>query len=348
MRDVLPQMQRWTAEGKPFAIARVIRTWGSAPRGVGSAMLVAPEMAVAGSVSGGCIEGEVIEAAIKVIETGKPRRLDFGVSDELAWSVGLSCGGQVSVWVALFPLFSADSTERLAGKQLLEALQSNQPVVWVTRMEPEAPEQYLFFPESSEPQAPELPAPLVASAREAYRKRESGLQEIGGHLYFFHVLPRRARLIVVGAGHITIPLVQMARILDFEVFIIDPRQVFASPDRFPTPPDHLISRWPQEVLPNLKPDEDTYTVLLTHDPKIDDPALHLLLRSPVAYIGALGSRKTHQKRIQRLEAAGFSRETIERIHGPAGLDIHAQTPEEIALSILAQIVQVRHQNRLSR
>lgn len=341
MRDVLPEMLKWVQEGKRFALARVIQTWGSAPRGVGSAMLVGPAMEVAGSVSGGCIEGEVIQAGLAVLETGRPRRLDFGVSDELAWSVGLSCGGRVSVWVERFPLFSDRPDDRGLGEQLLEALQSNQPMVWISRLDPEKSDQVLLFPERREAKAPEGMDPLLSTALEAYERRESTLRELAGELYFFQVLPRREKLLVVGAGHITIPLVQFARALDFEVVVIDPRQVFANPERFPTAPDRLLNRWPQEVLPEVGLDADTYAVLLTHDPKIDDPALHLLLRSPVAYIGALGSRKTHQKRVQRLAEAGFSREEIERIHGPAGLDIDARTPEEIALSILAQIVQTR-------
>ena len=161
---------------------------------------------------------------------------------------------------------------------------------------------------------------------------------MGGEAVFVQGFPRRDQLLIIGAGHITIPLVQFAAPLSFETAVIDPRRVFSSIERFEVAPHQLFSQWPGEVLSGLDLTDDTYAVLLTHDPKIDDEALHVLLKTPVAYIGALGSRKTHAKRVERLREAGFSTAEIERIKGPAGLDIRAKAPAEIALSIMAEIV----------
>jgi xanthine dehydrogenase accessory factor len=175
-------------------------------------------------------------------------------------------------------------------------------------------------------------------AREAYDQREPEVVELAGGEVFVQVFPRRDQLLIIGAGHITIPLVQYAAALDFETVVVDPRKVFASTERFPVAPDHLIPEWPQEALARRSLNEDTYALLLTHDPKIDDPALLLLLKSPVRYIGALGSRRTHAKRCGRLREAGFDEAAISRIKGPAGLDIGAESPAEMALSMIAEAI----------
>jgi len=176
---------------------------------------------------------------------------------------------------------------------------------------------------------------------ENYQHRQNEQVLLEDEPVFVQVFPPKGRLIIIGAGHISVPLVKFARELDFEVVIIDPRKIFAAADRFPVPPDDLLHQWPQEALPQMDLNEETCAVLLTHDPKIDDPALHLLLNSKARYIGALGSGKTHQKRCERLQEAGFSEAAIERIRGPVGLDIGAGTPAEIALSIIAEIVKVK-------
>lgn len=343
MRDIWKDILAWEGEGRPFALARVIETWGSSPRPVGAAMIVGRRLEVAGSVSGGCIEGAVITEARQVLDDGKPRRLHYGVSDETAWSVGLTCGGQVSVLLEQHP-GQAGGGSPAVWEALRARLEGNRPAVLLTRLAPGEAPHLLVDPEAGEIAAGDwgdaAPAALQAAAS-AFSSRESAVVEIGSEAVFAQVFPRRDRLLVVGASHICIPLVRLARVLDLETVVIDPREVFARPERFPVAPARLERVWPARFLEDWSVDESTFAVLLTHDPKIDDEALHHLLRSPAAYIGALGSRRSHAKRVERLREAGFGDGEIGRIHGPVGLDIGAESPEEIALSILAEVVAVR-------
>lgn len=338
MQDIWNELLQWTSAGRPLALARVIQTWGSSPRGVGAAMIVGEDLQVAGSVSGGCIEGAVIEEALQVLKTGVPRKISYGVEDEKAWSVGLSCGGQVTVLVEKHLAGAAQAV----WQTLQEAVRQNQPAILLTQLEPAAEPHLLVYPDGRLVGTwGERGDGAVAAALDAYQHRLNQVVEIAGKQVFVQVFPRRDRLLIIGATHITIPLVGFARALDFETTVVDPRQVFAAPERFAIPPDHLVSQWPAQALSGWGFDEDTYAVLLTHDPKIDDTALHVLLRQPVAYIGALGSRKTHAKRCERLREAGFDPSEIARIKGPVGLDIGAQTPAEIALSIMAEVTAIR-------
>ncbi len=338
MQDIWDAVVEWTREGRKFALARVIKTWGSAPRSAGAAMIVGEDMEVAGSVSGGCIEGAVIEEAQRVLESGEARQLSYGVDDEKAWSVGLSCGGEVQVLVEKHLAF-AEEKARSIWRALEQAVEGNQPAILLTRLQPAAEAHLLVYPDGGvvgDWGAQREKA--VEVALESYAGRKNQVAELGEEAVFVQVFPRRDQLLIIGAGHITIPLVQFANPLGFETSVIDPRRVFASIERFAVAPHQLFSEWPGEVLSGLDLTDDSYAVLLTHDPKIDDEALHVLLQTPVAYIGALGSRKTHAKRVERLREAGFSTAEIERIKGPAGLDIRAKTPAEIALSIMAEIV----------
>jgi xanthine dehydrogenase accessory factor len=342
MKDIFQEISGWIAGEEKFAFATVIKTWGSAPRQPGAAMAVTQDLRVAGSVSGGCIEGAVIEEAQKVWEDGKPRLLNFGVSDETAWSVGLSCGGKVEVWVEPHIAFSADKTEKRIWQTLEKVIRQNQPCILLTRLISEKHDHLLVFPDGSQiGDWAYLNAAANRRALENYARRETERVLIDGEPVFVQVFPRQDRLLIIGAGHISVPLVKFAKELDFELVVIDPRKIFAAAGRFPVSPDKLLHQWPQEALSQVDLNEETCAVLLTHDPKIDDPALHILLNSKVVYIGALGSRKTHQKRCERLRKAGFSEETIARIRGPVGLDIGAKNPTEIALSIIAEIVQVK-------
>ncbi len=348
MQDIFGEIKSWIDDGKPFALATVINTWGSSPRGVGAAMAVTKDQEVVGSVSGGCIEGAVIEEAQKVLESGGARQLNFGVSDDTAWSVGLTCGGKVSLLVEKHFAFSTDRYEREIWKGLKNAIEGNQPAILLTRLESHSSSHLLAYPDGSiTGDWGHLNEEVIPQALRAYEQRKNQVATINQQDIFVQIFPRKDRMLIIGAAHISIPLVKFAKEFDFEVTIIDPRKVFATPERFPTPPEHLFTEWPEEVLPQLQPDEDTYAVLLTHDPKIDDVALHHFLKSDVAYIGALGSRKTHAKRCERLKEAGFSEEIIARIRGPAGLDIHAQTPAEIALSIMAQVIETKRRRSVS-
>ena len=344
MRDIWHETQEWTSAGCRFALARVLETWGSAPRTVGSGMIVGEDMRVAGSVSGGCIEGAVIEEALGVLKSGSPKRVAYGVDDETAWSVGLSCGGEVSVYVETHPAILEDAGARAVWAELRSRLGANQPVVLMTRLEPadSLSPHLLVSPDGSVVgDWGERTEDAVAAALEAYDGRTSGLAQVAGRPVFAHVFPRKDQLLIVGAGHISVALVRYAQVLDLETAVIDPRQGFAAPERFAVKPTQLLARWPQEVLADWDLNEDTYAVLLTHDPKIDDPALQILLRAPVAYVGALGSRKTHAARCERLRAEGFSEAEIGRIRGPVGLDIGAETPAEIALSIVGEVVETK-------
>ena len=355
MRDIWEEQLKWLESGEPFVLARVIQTWRSAPRKSGAGMLIAKGIEntslpkVLGSVSGGCIEGAVIEEALDALECGESRRLSFGVEDELALSVGLSCGGEVTVLLEKHWAFSADPNTQIVWETLLDCISNNVPAILISPLpaenglSTENQEPLLILPEGEN-------VGLIQNnfeefselAEEAHKERGNRIVEIGGEEYFIQIFPRRDQLLIIGAGHITIPLVRFAKELDFLTVVIDPRTVFANLERFPVPPDKLISKWPDDVLPVFPLNEDTYAILLTHDPKIDDPALYILLKKNLPYIGALGSTRTHAKRCARLEEAGFDTASIAQIKGPAGADIGAETAAEIALSMIAEVVAAKH------
>ena len=344
MRDIAEDIGRWLDNRELFALATVTSTWGSSPRPVGSVMAVRKDMRISGSVSGGCIENAVIEEAVKVIDTSTPKLLRFGVSDEKALSVGLTCGGTIHVYVEPHFSLSKLPTEREIGKRILNGLQENRPMVLITNLESLSSKHFLIFPEDDSfiGDWNGRDDDAVEVALKAFHEGRSREIELAGKAVFLLILPRRDRLVIIGATHISIPLVKYARELGFETIIIDPRKVFADRERFSVQPDSLIAAWPEKAFKDFDLNEDTYTVLLTHDPKIDDSALKVLLKSTVAYIGALGSRRTHEKRLERLRQAGFDDLALTRIHGPVGLDIGAQTPSEIALSIIAEITKLKN------
>lgn len=342
MLDIFKQICEWVDAGENFALATVAQTWGSSPRQIGSSMAIRPDSTVIGSVSGGCVENDVIEIARQVLNTGKPHLAEYGVSNETAWSVGLTCGGRISVLIEIHPAFATNTTEVEIWPELRSSLANGKPAILLTQW-PEAEARHLLVFQDGKhigdwQESTSLAIDLAISQ---YRSRQSATIELEGQRTLVQIFPKPDRLVIIGAAHISIPLVGFAKKLGFSVIMIDPRRIFANASRFQEQPDQMIAEWPQEVLPGLEVDADCYAVLLTHDPKIDDPALHNLLETDVRYIGALGSRKTHEKRRDRLKEAGFSDEQIARIRGPVGLDINAKTPEEIALSIMAEIVQVK-------
>ena len=337
MRDVLPILQSWAEDGRRFATATVTQTWGSSPRPIGSTMGVREDGLVCGSVSGGCVETAVIEASIAALQDGKPREMVFhGLEDGAVWDVGLSCGGKIQVWIDPDPAGRDVETWRRIEKRV----RTDEPIVVATTIEPF--ERIVWTPDDCVAGAP---PELTAEIEAAYRSRTSGTVQVLGRTWFLHVLACRERLVIVGAVHIAMPLIQFAKALGFETIVVDPRAALASIERFQNGPDRIVVDWPDKALRSMPLTEATYAVTLTHDPKIDDAALAILLRSPVAYIGALGSRTTQAKRRRDLTALGFTESEIDRIHGPVGLNIGARTPEEIALSIIAEIVQVRNANR---
>ena len=326
--DILDRAHTWHTAGLGVALATVVRTWGSSPRPVGSHMAVCADGAFAGSVSGGCIEGAVIQEAQAAIDDGQPRLLEFGISDEQAWEVGLACGGRVQVFV-----------EQLTHSQLfprLMALRAAQrPAATVTRLADGV--QALVEADAVGGDLP-LAAADVDRVRAGFAGGRSEVLDEAGTL-FARVYAPAQRLLIVGAVHISQALAPMAAMAGFDVTVIDPRRAFASTERFPGVT--LLDEWPDDAMQRLAPDSQTAVVTLTHDPKLDDPALAAALASPAFYIGALGSSRTHAKRVARLTEQGLA-DQLARIHAPVGLDLGGRYPVEIAVAILAQIIQTRY------
>ena len=330
MQDIIEVIDNWLDASEEFVTATVVKTWGSGPRKVGSGMAIKSDGQIIGSVSGGCVEGDVVNKSQEVRQTGENKLLHYGVTDDEAWEVGLSCGGQLDIL-----LERVDPTNTQTLKQLSQHVLNNKGCVQISELEGGS-SPILFIPESSPNNA------IDTTALKAYQKRKSGTYEIEGKEYFVNVFPRKSRVLIIGAAHISAELVELASMHNFETIVIDPRGLFSEKMSFKVRPDQSHQKWPAEVLENIELNSDVYAVLLTHDPKIDDQALHILLRSEVNYIGALGSRKTHEKRIHRLKTAGFELQEIERIHAPIGISIKANNPKEIALSIVAELIETRN------
>ncbi len=344
MKDLLPIIKEWTAKKKKFGIATVIKTWGSSPRPIGSSMIISEDMEMAGSVSGGCVENAVIRSAMPLIQNGGGQELAFGVADEEAWEVGLSCGGKMQVYAEQFMAFDSHPAEKMVWNAFKDCLQNNKACVLLTRLQ-EGPSQHILVYPDRRALGQQVSTPIIEAGLTAYSERKNQVIEIEEVSYFVQVFPRRSQLLIIGAAHITVDLVGLAKMHDFETIVIDPRGVFANKTQFPVAPDQIIEKYPAEVLPNYTLDAYTYAVVLSHDPKIDDNALQLLLPSEVAYIGALGSKRTHAKRVARLEEADFSSALINRIHSPIGMNINAKTPKEIAMSIMGEIIMVKNKYR---
>lgn len=337
MLELLDQVNHWVTANKPFVMATVIETWGSSPRPVGSALIVNEDMEMAGSVSGGCVEGAVVKEAMRILSNNEVATLPFGVRDEDAWSVGLSCGGKMKVFAEKFLAFSNRISEKEVWEEWYNCLINNRGCVLLSSMEKGVGNHFLVL-DNGDTLGGAIPDELLGLAQKAFRERKSQIVEASENSYFAWVFPRKSQLIIVGAAHITKDLITLGNMYDFETIVIDPRGIFAEKTQFPNPPHQLHVKWPAEVLESFALDNYAYAVLLTHDPKIDDQALEILLRSDIGYIGALGSKKTHEKRVARLEKAGFSPEIIGRIHAPIGVDINAKRPKEIALSIMGEII----------
>ncbi len=301
----------WHRAGRGAVLATVVETWGSAPRGVGAQLVVSGAGEMEGSVSGGCVEGAVVVEAMDMVGGTEGKMLEFGVSDDEAFAVGLACGGRIKVWVepvaAIGEALLAELVDARAARQAM-AYEVN--VISGARR-------------------------LVGAEAwpDRFRADKSGME---GDV-FVHVHNPPLRMIVVGAVHIAQALLPMARIAGYDPVLVDPRPAFGAEARFPG--ERIVEDWPDEALEAIGLDARTCVVTLTHDPKLDDPAIFRAVRSDVFYLGCLGSTRTHAKRVARLEAAGFSEEEIARIHAPVGLDIGAQGPGEIAISVMAEITQ---------
>lgn len=311
--DQIPEIAlQWQREGRRAVLATVVETWGSAPRQAGSQLAISGAGDIMGSVSGGCVEGAVVVEAQEALDDGQPRLLEFGVTDETAFAVGLACGGKIRVLIE-----PVAPWENLLA-DLVAARAARQAVAYAINLS--TWERKVIFE--------------GGAADERLRSDKAGVDE--GIFVAPHNPP--LRLMVVGAVHIAQPLLAMARLAGYDPVLIDPRDTFAAAARFPG--EVVLDDWPDEALARLKPDARSAIVTLTHDPKLDDPAIGFALGTACFYLGCLGSKKTHAARVERLRSAGVSEQAIGRIHAPVGLAIGAKTPAEIAISIMAQITAI--------
>jgi xanthine dehydrogenase accessory factor len=346
MRDILNDVDLWVKEGESIALATVIHTWGSAPRRAGAKMALTKSGKITGSVSGGCVETAVFEAGLQSLRSGQPQLLKFGVADETAWQVGLACGGQIEIFVQALDLTFFE----LWKARLL----SDEPFSVVSLIDgPDSfPGRTMLVTQDSVQLSLEkgLDELCIAKSRAVLADGRSQPVDLEWQSIpvrvFIEVVQPMPTLIMVGGVHIAIALTALAKTLGFQTLVIDPRRAFGNAARFPDV-DRLIPSWPEEAFSEIEISNSDAVVLLTHDPKIDDPALKEVLSSPAFYIGALGSRTTHEKRIRRLLADDVTPAQLGRLHAPIGLDIGAETPQEIALAIMAEIVAAQHHKSLS-
>ena len=335
MKDQLEIIRQWRHEDHSMAIVRVIKTWGSSPRPMGSSMVVNAEGKMSGSVSGGCVEGAITKKASELLGSGLASKLSYGVSDEDAWSVGLSCGGSLGVYLQSID-FSAN-----VWSSLLTNAENNTSSILVSSLE-DGVNSNALIDENGQVTGDNIPDEVLKSARTAYDERSHKTVDFGGKEYFIHLFPRKPILLIIGAAHITVDLVTLGNQFGFETVVIDPRGFFSQNTVFTDPPSRLIEAYPSEVLSQFPLDAYTFSAILSHDPKIDDNALELLLPSDVGYVGALGSKKTHAKRVERLLKKGIAQSLIDKIHAPIGVSINAKSATEIALSIMSQIIQEKN------
>ncbi|OIK23747.1 XdhC family protein [Streptomyces malaysiense] len=356
MRDIAEGLSSWSASGKRFAVATVVRTWRSAPRQAGSSLAVADDGEVIGSVSGGCVEGAVYELAREVLESGEPALVTYGVSDDDALAVGLTCGGIIEILVR--PA-GAGRFPGLPG--VLEAMGAGRPVAVVSPLPDE--------PGGAEPDPTTAPAGQMivtptgaqgtlgdARLDTSVAERAQGMLAQGGTgvvrvgrageerrddvAVFVESFAPPPRMLVFGAIDFASAVARIGKFLGYHVTVCDARPVFATRRRFPDA-DELVVDWPHRYLESTEVDANTVICVLTHDPKFDVPLLRRALRTPARYIGAMGSRRTHEDRLRRLREEGVSEAELSRLSAPIGLDLGARTPEETAVAIMAEVIALR-------
>jgi xanthine dehydrogenase accessory factor len=331
MKDVLAEVTAWTARGDRIALATVIDVQRSAPRPPGAKLAVNEHGEIAGSVSGGCVEGAVVEVAEIVLRGAEPRLLHFGIVDSEGWEVGLPCGGEIDVWVQSYE-----------PGRFIELCAGGARAAEVTLLQGARPGAKLLV-EADGARSGSLGAPELddEAARVAGDVLWTDACERHGALFIDVVAPA-PRLVMFGAVDVATSLCRLAHAAGWRPYVVDPRARFTGPERFPSA-EEVIVAWPEQAFARLGGiDLATFIVVLTHDPKLDDAALLLALRSPARFVGAMGSRRAQRTRRERLLAAGLREEELERLSAPLGLDLGAITREETALSILAEIVAARH------
>ena len=344
MRDLLTDYTRFLQAGAPFGRAVVTSVWGSAPRVEGSSMLASADGRIAGSVSGGCVESATALEIEQAIVRGSPKLVTYGVTDERAWEVGLACGGTIKVFV-----------EPSVRREVLEAARGPGGEVVASIVDGPGVGQSIRVFEDGRSEGsiePKLPmGELRQAALTALRKESSSARgfetEQGPATVFFEVFPRQPKLVVFGGVQIAVALVPFAKALGYYTIVADGRESFLDRSRFPDA-DELIAAWPEEAFERIGLDSASYVCVLSHDPKFDEPAVRVALRSPAAYVGAIGSRKTQAARRERLKQQGLTDEQVARLHGPIGLDLGGRQPAETALAILAEMTAVRYGGKAER
>jgi len=335
VREVVDGLRDWRAEGRRFALATVIRTWSSSPRPAGAVMAVSEGGEVLGSVSGGCVEAAVHDAALRVLDTGTPEVCRYGVSTEDAFAVGLTCGGELEVYVE--PI-GPDAT---ALDALLEALHRGEPAAYATVLGADRATHLVRPGRTTEPTgdaAPEVAELLEAPRGSGDRADVVAVERDGLVLVQHFAAP--PRMIVFGAIDFADAVARMGKFLAYRVTVCDARAVFATPARFPAA-DEVVVDWPHRYLAGQQVDASTVLCVLTHDPKFDIPLLEVALRTEAGFIGVLGSRRTHADRLARLRDRGVDEASLARLRAPVGLDLGARSPAETAVSIAAEIIAVR-------
>lgn len=376
MRELAEQLRAWMASGTRFALATVVGVRGSAPRQPGAAMAVSAAGEAVGSVSGGCVEGAVYELATEVLATGQPVLTTYGISDDDAFDVGLTCGGIIDILVtlpsgpvsAVLDAVVADEAVALATVLSGPALGSRL-AVWpdgrtvgglgsagLDRAVRDDARGLLaagstgirhYGPDGERAVAPTPPSPAGPAGQPGRGepgtpggRGANGAAPAPGVAVFVESFAPPPRMIVFGAIDYASALVAIGRFLGYRVTVCDARPVFATRQRFPEA-DEVVCEWPTRYLARVPVDQRTVICVLTHDPKFDVPVLRAALRSPAGYVGAMGSRRTHADRLRRLRADGLTEAELARLRSPIGLDIGGRTPQETAVSIAAEIIQTR-------
>jgi xanthine dehydrogenase accessory factor len=341
MRELLSTIDAWRAEDRGFGRAVLIRVFGNGPRPEGATLLVADDGSIAGSVSGGCIEGAAAEEVAQARRDGRSRVIRFGISDEQAWGVGLACGSTIDVLIEpeLRPEIETAARES-AGVAIAVQLPPDSPgddpgPHPISTGEPA--DVMVIKPGADTPVAGELDD----AARTLVERRRSAVVLLNGEQYFIETFAPPPRIVVFGAIQAAIPLVRIAHELGYRVVVTDAREAFASRERFPEADDVLVG-WPDEIAEHVALSGDDAVVVMSHDPKLDEPAIVASVQAGCRYIGAMGSRRTQARRRERLLAEGLTEDDLARLHGPIGLDLGGREPGEMALAILAEIVAERN------
>ncbi|MFI9551457.1 XdhC family protein [Nonomuraea endophytica] len=340
MRDLVDDLLAWSGEGRRFAVASVVGVSGSAPREPGAALAVAEDGTAVGSVSGGCVEGAVYELCLRSLEEDRPLFQTFGYSDDEAFAVGLTCGGIIEILV--WP-----NTAEPAFRTYLEALAAGKPVALARILPPASGDPSCLTLEASGDATGTFGDPgtdrlVAAEAAAMLDTGLTGVREVGcdGLRMFVETYAPPPRLLVFGAIDFAAALTRAGRFLGYHVTVCDARPVFATRRRFPDAHEVVVD-WPHRYLERTPVDARTAIAVLTHDPKFDIPLLERALRTEAGYVGAMGSRRTHDERSRRLREAGLTDAELSRLRSPIGLDLGARTPEEVAVSIAAELVATR-------